>query len=56
MIPIKDRRYLLETITDACYAHNLTLLTNTLAQAESLLHSLEQAEGNIGLYVNVNKT
>ena len=32
------------------------LLANTLAQEESLLHSLEQAVGDIGCYVNANKT
>ena len=32
------------------------LLTNTPAQAKSLLHRLEQAAGGIGFYVNANKT
>ena len=36
--------------------NDLVLLTNTLAQAESLLNCLDQAAGRIGLYVNVNKT
>ena len=31
------------------------LLANTPTQAESLLHSLEQAAGGIGLHVNVDK-
>ena len=31
------------------------LLTNTPAQVESLLHSLEQTAGKIGLHVNVDK-
>ena len=31
------------------------LLANTLTQSESLLHSLEQAAGGIGLHVNVDK-
>ena len=35
------------------YTHDLVLLTNTYAQAESLLHSLEQAALCIGLNVNV---
>ena len=38
------------------YADDLVLLVNTLTQAESLLHSLEQAAGRIGLYMNANKT
>ena len=35
---------------------NTALLANTPAQAESLLHKLEQAPGGIGLYVNADKT
>ena len=39
------------------YVDDLAFLTNILVQAESLLHSLEQAAGgNIGLYMNANKT
>ena len=37
-------------------ADDLTLLKNTPAQTESLLHSLEQAAGGISLYMNANKT
>ena len=43
-------------MTDADYADDLALLTNTPAQAESLLHNLKQAAGGIGLRVNANKT
>ena len=32
------------------------LLTNTLTQAKSLLHSQEQAAGGIGFHVNADKT
>ena len=38
------------------YADDLALFVNITAQAEFLLHSLEQAAGAIGLFVNVNKT
>ena len=31
-------------------------MANTPTQAESLMHSLEQAAGSIGLYVNVVQT
>ena len=48
-------RYPIETITDADYVDELSLLANIPAKDESLLHSLEQAAGNIGLYVNVKK-
>ena len=34
------------------YVHDLALLTNRPAQAESQLPNLEQAEGGISLYVN----
>ena len=43
-------------MTDSDYAYGLVLLANAPAQAESLLHSLEQTVGGIYLYVNVNKT
>ena len=43
-------------MTDADYANDLALPTNTPAQAKSQLHYLEQAVGDIGLYVNTNKT
>ena len=51
----RSRRYLAEFITDADYANNQVRLANTLAQAESMLYSLEQAVGGIGLHVNEKK-
>ena len=51
----RSRQYPAETITDADYADDLVLLANTLTQAESLLHSLEQVAGGIGLHRNTNK-
>ena len=50
------RRYLAQTITDVDYADDITILANTPAQAESLLHSLERAADGIGLHVNADKT
>ena len=38
------------------YADDIKLLANTSAQAESLLHSLEQAAGGIDLHMNADKT
>ena len=52
----KSRRYLAETITDADYEDDLALLVNTSAQAEFLMHSLEQTAEDIGFHVNTNKT
>ena len=43
------------TMTVANYADDLMLLIKTLALAEFLLHSLEQAAGGIDLYMNANK-
>ena len=40
---------------DAEYADDIALLANTLTQAKSLLHSLEQAAEDIDLRVNADK-
>ena len=41
---------------DADYVDNIAFLANTSTQAESHLHSLEQAASGIGLHVTANKT
>ena len=46
----RSRRYLAKTITDA-----IAILANTPNQAETLLHSLEQADAGIGLHVNAHE-
>ena len=51
----RSKRYSTQTITDMVYANDLALLANTPAPAESLLHSLEQVAGRIGLHINVDK-
>ena len=51
----RSRRYPAKTITDANYADDIALLANAPAQAETLLHSLEQASAGIGLHVNAHK-
>ena len=43
-------------MTDADYADDLAFLVNTPAQAESLLHSLKQTAGDIGVCVNANQS
>ena len=48
-------RHFVETITDEDYTDNLALLTNTPAQAKSLLHRLEQAARGVVLYMNSKK-
>ena len=52
----RSRRYPAQTITDVDYAHDIAILPNTPAQAETLLHSLERAAAGIGLHVNADKT
>ena len=49
----RSRRYPAKTITDADY---IAILANAPAQAETLLHSLEQAAAGIGLHVYAHKT
>ena len=52
----RSRWYPGKTITDADYADDIALLANEPAQAETLLHSLEQAATGISLHVNAHKT
>ena len=52
----RSRRYAAQTITDVDYADDIALLANTLAQTESLQHSLEREASGIDLHVNANKT
>ena len=49
----RSRRYPQKTITNA---DDIVILANTLNQAKTLLHSLEQAAAGIGLHVNAHKT
>ena len=51
----RSRRYPTQTVIDRDYANDIALLANTAAQAKSLLHSLEQTTGGIGLHVNAVK-
>ena len=53
-VPV-SRRYPAKTITDADYADDIAILANTPNQAETLLHSLEQATTGIGFHVNAHK-
>ena len=48
--------YLTEIITDVNYAEDLALLTDTIDEATELLHILETAASEIGLYINTGKT
>ena len=48
----RSRMYPSKTTTDADYADDIAILANTHNQAETLLHSLEQATAGIGFHVN----
>ena len=52
----RSRRYPVKTFTDADYADDIAILSNTPAQAETLLHTLERAAAGIDLHVNAHKT
>ena len=52
----RSHRHPAVTITDADYADNMALMADTIADAQTLLYSLETASGDIGLYVNAKKT
>ena len=52
----RSKQYPTQTITDANYADEIAQLSNSTAQTESQLHSLEKAAGSIDLHVNTDKT
>ena len=52
----RSRRYPAKIITDADYADDIAILSNTPNQAEILQQSLERATAGIGLHVNAHKT
>ena len=52
----RSRRYSAQTTTNTDYADDIALTTNTPAQAEYLLYSLERVTGGIGLHSNADET
>ena len=44
------------TVTDLDFADDLALLSNTIQDAQSLLHDLEVAAEKVGLFMNASKT
>ena len=54
--PRQSRRVPAVTVTDLDFADDLALLSNTIQQAEKLLHDLEHASNLVGLSMNVSKT
>ena len=51
LVKERSRRNPAQTIMDADYTDDMVLLTNSPAQVESLLHSLDWATGGIGIHV-----
>ena len=43
-------------MTDLDFADDLALLSNTIQDAQSLLHDLEVAAEQVGLFMNASKT
>ena len=49
MTPARSRRYPAEKVTDADFADDLALLSNTIDEAQQMVTSLEEAAGAVGL-------
>ncbi|MCP4493478.1 MAG: hypothetical protein GY820_40160, partial [Gammaproteobacteria bacterium] len=54
--PRKSRRYPAVKISDVDFADDLALITDSVAEAQKFLDSLEQAASSIGLHLNDDKT
>jgi exonuclease III len=52
----RSSRYPAKTITDVDYADDLALLSDTISDANRLLHLIETAASEIGLHINAGKT
>ena len=52
----RSRRYPAQKITDADYADDLAAIADYLTEATILLHAIEEAASEVGLYVNAGKT
>ena len=52
----KSRRYPKEVVTDLDFVDDITLLSDSLQAAQTLLHSVETWCGEVGLHVNDTKT
>ena len=52
----RSRRHPAKVITDVDYADDLALISDTIDEATKLLHLVEKAASEIGLYINAKKT
>ena len=50
-----SKRFPATLMTDADYADDLALFSDTFAGATALLHALEEAASAIGLYINAKR-
>ena len=53
---IQIYRYPAVHITDIDYSHDVAVITNSLKDANTLLHQIEDTAKNIGLHINSDKT
>ena len=54
--PRKSSIYPEEHLTDTDFADDIALISQSLLNAQSLLHALERASNCVGLYLNESKT
>ena len=52
----RSRRYPPVKITDADFADDLSLLSDSIKEAQEILFNLENATSTIGLFMNESKT
>ena len=56
LVKSRSRRHPAVVITDADYADDIALLSDSIEKAELLLHRVEEAAKQIGLHINEDKT
>ena len=56
LTPRRSSRYPATYLTDTVFADDIALISESLENAQSLLHSLEEAANCVGLYLNETKT
>ena len=54
--PRRSRRYPAKKVSDADYADDLTLLADTIEEAQRFLGRLEESAASVGLHINNGKT
>ena len=54
--PRRSKRVGPVNATDLCFADDIVLLANQIAQAKALLHNVENEAAKVGLHINAKKT